>query len=186
MIHVAHLFYQMNTFGQPITAALLARWGKLFTNPSFPGVPGQQPGVLQMGDLDFLGFTPGVPVISSPSEFVLQADVPLVTKASFPTCPPNAVGCLPSGETNFPTYTSVEYALSELYTASLSLGMPGVVVASSPSVTPVPAAWNAVTTYVVGDEVAYLGINYLCLNTNTNRAPDAYPLLWQVAAPFST
>jgi hypothetical protein len=186
MIHVAHLFYTMNTYGQPITPALLARWGKLFTNPLFPGVPGEQPGVLQMGDLDFLGFTPGAPVISSPSAFVLQADVPLVTKASFPTCPPNAVGCLPSGETNFPTYTSVEYALSELYTASLSLGMPGVAVASGPSVTPVPAPWSAVTTYATGDEVSYLGPNYLALQASTNRVPDASPLFWQIAAPFPT
>jgi hypothetical protein len=233
MIHVAHLFYTMNTFGQPTTPALIARFGKLFFNVLFPGAPGEQPGVLQMGDLEYLGFKVNSLAVTVPAAFTLQADVKLTTKATDPAvptawsaitpyvvddwvsylgldyvciannlnqvpntsptfwqeaipCPPNAVGCLPSGETNFPTYTSVEYALSELYTASLSLGMPGVAVASGPSVTPVPAPWSAVTTYATGDEVSYLGPNYLALQASTNRVPDASPLFWQIAAPFPT
>jgi hypothetical protein len=233
MIHLAKLAVTLPTYGQPITPALIARFEKLINNPLYPGVPGEPPGVVQFGDLDFLGFSFLGLIAPAPVPFNLQRILLLITKAADPavpvawsavtpyvvndwvrylgldyvcilanlnqvpdvsptfwqlstTCSPNAVGCLPSGETNFPTYTSVEYALSELYTASLSLGMPGVAVASGPSVTPVPAPWSAVTTYATGDEVSYLGPNYLALQASTNRVPDASPLFWQIAAPFPT
>lgn len=125
MIHTAKLTYTMFSGGQPLTPAFGTRILQLVQN------------MIQMGDLDFLGFFVKTATAIA-SGALITVEIVVETKPVDPLCAPNAAGCMPSGETNFPTHASVVYALSDFYTASLSLGVPGSAVEAptSPFVTP--------------------------------------------------
>lgn len=65
--------------------------------------------------------------------------------------------------------------------------VPSVTPTSTPVVTPTPpagaSAWQANTTYAVGDEVTYEGSTYRCIQSHTslsNWQPSNVPALWQL------
>lgn len=52
-------------------------------------------------------------------------------------------------------------------------------------------AYSAITAYVVGDMVSYLGVNYICIQDGTGQQPDVSPLYWtaqdiyEIATPYT-